>query len=250
MGKLISIITPMYNAEKYIEETIKSVLLQTYKNWELIIIDDMSIDNSRSIVEKYLKVDKRIKYIKNEKNLGPGISRNIAIEKSEGDYIAFLDSDDLWKENKLSNQINFMKKYNLSMSHGNYYFIYEDNKEKIKKVKTNIKINYDMLLKSNQFKTMTMMLKSDLAKKVKFLNIKHEDYIYFLEILKLIKFSMSQDENIDSYCRIGKKSVSSNKIKSAVWTWNVYRKYQKLSLIKSLYYFGTYIYYGIKKYKF
>ena len=250
MKKLVSIITPMYNAEKYIEETIKSVLSQTYKNFEMIIVDDMSTDNSKEIIKKYRRLDKRIKYIKNNKNEGAGVSRNVAIKKSKGEYIAFLDSDDLWRENKLQNQIEFMEKNNLVMSHGNYYFIYENRKEKSKIVKTSKKISYNLLLKGNQFKTMTVILKRELAEKVKFLGEKHEDYIYFLQILKLIDYSLGQEEEINSYCRIRKNSVSSNKLRSALWTWKVYRDYEKLSRTKSLYYFVNYIYYGLKKHKF
>lgn len=109
MEPLVSIITPVYNAQDYLEETILSVLNQTYYNWELLLIDDCSIDNSYKIIEKYLKKDRRIKYLKNDKNSGPAITRNKGIEEAKGEYIAFLDSDDLWYENKLEKQINFMK---------------------------------------------------------------------------------------------------------------------------------------------
>lgn len=109
MEPLVSIITPVYNSEEYLEETILSVINQTYKNWELLLIDDYSTDNSYKIIEKYL-TDERIKYLRNERNSGPAITRNVGLEKSKGEYIAFLDSDDIWAKNKLELQIDYMKK--------------------------------------------------------------------------------------------------------------------------------------------
>lgn len=246
MEALVSIITPVYNAQDYLEETILSVLNQTYSNWELLLIDDCSTDNSYEIIEKYLKKDKRIKYLKNEKNSGPAITRNRGIEESKGEYIAFLDSDDLWYENKLKNQINFMKEKQLKISHGNYYFCNLKG-EIIKKVETDKEIDYKKLLLGNQFKTMTMVLKKEIIKNM-IPNIKHEDYAFFLDILREGNISI-RNEEYDSLCRIGKISVSSNKLKSAIWTWNIYRKYEKLNLFQSIYYFINYALNGVIKYK-
>lgn len=246
MEPLVSIITPVYNAQDYLEESILSVLNQTYENWELILIDDCSTDKSYKIIEKYLKQDKRIKYLKNEKNSGPAITRNNGIENSKGDYIAFLDSDDLWKEEKLMNQINFMIENKLKISHGNYYFCNLKG-EIIKRVETDKEIDYKKLLFGNQFKTMTMIVKKEIIKKL-FQDIKHEDYAFFLDILREKNISVRNDK-YDSLCRIGKTSVSSNKLKSAIWTWNIYRKYEKLDLIRSFYYFINYSLKGLKKYK-
>ena len=123
MEPLVSIITPVYNAEEFLEETILSVLNQTYKNWELILIDDCSKDDSYKIIERYLGMDKRIKYLKNEKNSGPAVTRNNGINISKGKYIAFLDSDDLWYRDKLKKQIDFMEMNNKNICHGNYEMI-------------------------------------------------------------------------------------------------------------------------------
>ena len=124
---LVSIITPSYNTGKFISETIESVLSQTYKNWEMIIVDDCSTDNTDEVVKKYLK-DKRIKYIKNEKNSGAAISRNRALRESNGEYIAFLDSDDLWNKDKLKKQIKFMEDNDYYFSYTNYEEIDEKSK--------------------------------------------------------------------------------------------------------------------------
>ena len=128
MGRdLVSIIMPSYNTAKYIADSINSVINQTYKNWELIIVDDCSIDNTDEIVNKFLK-DRRIKYFKNEKNSGAAISRNKALREAKGRWIAFLDSDDLWEPLKLEKQINFMEKNMYSFSYSYYQEINEQGK--------------------------------------------------------------------------------------------------------------------------
>ena len=247
MEPLVSIITPVYNSEEFLEETILSVLDQTYENWELILIDDCSKDDSYKIIDKYLRKDKRIKYLKNKKNSGPAITRNNGINISKGKYIAFLDSDDLWYKDKLKNQINFMVEEGLKISHGNYYFCNLEGKI-LKKVTVDKKIDYKKLLLGNQFKTMTMIIEKKILNKKLFPNIKHEDYAFFLNILKQGNISV-KNEYYDSTCRIGKVSVSSNKLKSAMWTWRIYRENEKLNLIKSCYCFINYTLRGIRKYK-
>ena len=122
---MISIITPNYNCGDYISETIESVLLQTYSNWELIIVDDCSSDDSYKIALDYAKKDSRIKVIRNETNLGTAISRNKALDIAKGDYIAFLDSDDLWEKDKLELQLNFMQENNCDFSFSQYDLIDE-----------------------------------------------------------------------------------------------------------------------------
>ena len=119
MSNLVSIIMPSYNTGKYIAAAINSVIEQTYQNWELLIVDDGSSDNTDEIVELYLE-DQRIKYFKNKKNRGAAVSRNRALKKAKGKWIAFLDSDDLWKPEKLKKQISFMKKNNYLFSYTNY----------------------------------------------------------------------------------------------------------------------------------
>lgn len=246
MEPLVSIITPVYNAEEYLEETILSVINQTYKNWELLLIDDCSTDGSYKIIEKYL-VDERIKYFKNEKNSGPAITRNIGLNEAEGEYIAFLDSDDIWNHNKLELQINYMEKVRIGICHGDYIFI-DKNGKKIKEIVTENNISYKILLKENQIKTSFLVIKKELINEVKFPSIKHEDFAFFLEILKKGNTSQKINQIVGEY-RIQNASVSSNKLKSAIWTWNIYRRYEKLNLIKSIYYFCNYIYRGMRKYK-
>ena len=120
---LVSIITPMYNSEKFIEATIKSVINQTYKDWEMIIVDDCSTDNSPNIVKPYVENDSRIKYIRVEFNQGVSHARNLALKQASGQFIAFLDSDDIWNEKKLEKQINFMNDKGCAITFTSYELI-------------------------------------------------------------------------------------------------------------------------------
>ena len=143
---LVSIITPNYNCEKFIEETINSVLAQTYNNWEMIIVDDCSSDKSFEIACAYSNKDKRIKVFKNEKNSGAAISRNKAIEMSRGEYLAFLDSDDIWMPNKIQTQLSFMKQHNCDFSFTEYEHI-DENGISLKKIAKVInKLTYRKML--------------------------------------------------------------------------------------------------------
>ncbi|NLO72254.1 MAG: glycosyltransferase family 2 protein [Porphyromonadaceae bacterium] len=127
MNDLVSIITPSYNTAIFLEETIQSVLNQTYKNWEMIIVDDCSTDNTDEIIRKF--DDQRIKYYKNQENVGAAISRNTAISYAKGRWVAFLDSDDLWEKDKLEEQVKFMKENNISFTYTGYMEIDENSKQ-------------------------------------------------------------------------------------------------------------------------
>lgn len=239
---------PAYNAEKYIVDSIESVLSQTYKNWELLIVDDNSTDNTENIVKFYLG-DPRIRLFKNTKNLGPAKSRNLGLDNAKGDYITFLDSDDFIHKDKLNSQLLFMKLNNFKMTHGNYFFC-NSNRDILKRVVTSEKIDYHTLLRGNQFKIMTVLIERKVIEDLRFPDVKHEDYAFYLECMKRIPYSYSQKNRTDSYVRIGNISVSSNKFKSALWTWNIYYKYENLGFLRSLYYFLHYVYNGFLKYRF
>ena len=123
MNNLISIITPNFNCEVFIKSTIESVISQTYSNWEMLIVDDCSTDRSYEIALDYAKKDSRIKVLKNEKNSGAAISRNLALDNANGDYIAFLDSDDLWEPNKLEVQLKFMEEHDCDFCFTKYVLL-------------------------------------------------------------------------------------------------------------------------------
>jgi len=245
---MVSIITPSYKSEKFISETIKSVLFQTYKNWEMIIVDDCSPDNSNEIIEEYCKKDSRIKLIKLEKNSGPAVARNRAIKEAKGRYIAFLDADDLWKPEKLEKQLLFMNENNLAFTYSSYDLIDEDNSD-IGTFITKETITYEDMLKTCSVGCLTAIYDTEKLGKVYMPLIrKRQDYGLWLKILKKIGRTKGIVEPLAIY-RIRKDSVSSNKIKAAQYQWKIYREVEKLNFFQSIYYFIHYAFNGVIKYK-
>ena len=244
---LVSIITPAYNAAEYIAETIESVLAQAYPKWEMLIVNDCSKDNTAEIVQSYSAKDNRIKLINLKQNSGAAVARNKAIQNANGRYIAFLDSDDLWKKEKLQKQLDFMQRNGYAFTFTAYEH-FKDRKENIQNlVKVPKCLNYKQALKGNQIGCLTVMLDRMQVQNINFSKQKHEDYILWLNILKQGITAYGLNENMALY-RIGNsKSISSNKLQSALWTWNVYRSSQTLSILKSIYYMCFYVFNGIVK---
>lgn len=242
----VSIIMPLYNCEKYIEESMESVQQQTYKNWELIIIDDASTDKSVDIVKQIMKEESRISLIGLSVNSGVSNARNIGIKEAKGKFIAFLDSDDLWMPTKLAKQIEAMERENILFSYGSYSLIDENgNNRGIFKAKN--KVYYEDMLKTSEIGTLTMMYNANKLGKYYFLEVGHEDYVMKLQVLKKVKFAKGISEPLAKY-RVLNNSLSSNKFRAACWQWKIYRNIEKLSLIKCMYYFTIYTYSGLKKY--
>lgn len=245
MNSKVSIITPSYNSSKYIYQTVESVLAQTYKNWELIIVDDHSTDDSNKIIEEYCKKDNRIRLIKLKKNVGPALARNRGIEEAKGNYIAFLDSDDLWLPEKLEKQISFMLQNNISLTYSSYYTI-DKNGGCIGLRKVKSSISYNDMLKSNHIGNLTGIFNCEKIGKYYMDNVGHEDYTLWLKIMKKIKYTKGIVEPLAKY-RITNSSVSANKLKALKWQWNIYRNIIGLNLLKSSYYFAWYVFYAFKK---
>lgn len=236
----VSIITPVYNSEKFIRETIVSVLNQTYNNWEMIFIDDCSNDSSESIIKEYLNKDNRFKYIKLKKNSGVANARNIGIREAKGRFIAFLDSDDIWHKNKLETQVNYMINNNVSFCFSAYEVIDENSKVINQKIIPSKQIiSYKDILKQNVIGCLTVVIDRNSITDLEMPKIRHEDFATWIKILKSGQKAYCIDEVLASY-RKTQKSLSGNKIKSALWTWDIYRKYEKISLPKSLFYFSNY----------
>ena len=235
----ISIIVPMYNAEKFIGKTIESVLAQTYQNWEMLIMNDVSTDNSLAIVSVYAKKDERIKIVNTEKNVGVVKGRNFLIDLASGKYIAFLDADDYWHNEKLEKQIKFMKEKNASISCTEYTRV-KENEEKINDVIIKEEISYNDMLKNNYLGCLTVIYDAEKIGKRYFKELeKNEDYVLWLEIVKDVNTIYGLKENL-AYYRVLDNSRSSNKVKTAKVRWEIYRKIKKLSLLKSIYYFLHY----------
>ena len=179
-NKKIDIILPNYNSEDYIDQTLKSVINQSYKNWKLIIVDDFSNKETTKILRKYYK-HKKIKIFWLKKNKGAGFCRNYAIKKSNSPYIAFIDSDDIWKKNKLKNQIEFMLRNKLKFVYSNY----ETFGLKNKKIDCPLKFSYLSFTKNTSIATSTMIIKRNIVGNAKFTNTKIcEDYYFKCKLLK------------------------------------------------------------------
>jgi glycosyltransferase involved in cell wall biosynthesis len=237
MNKLVSIITPSFNCEKFIAETIVSVQNQTYKNWELIIVDDCSTDNSITIINEFLKKDNRIKLIKLEVNSGPAIARNKGIELSKGKYIAFLDGDDRWLTEKLELQLNFMESKQIPLSFTSYFSVNEGN-ENLKLIRAKKQVTYRKLLTNNYIGCLTAIYSTEKLGKVYFPNIKkRQDWALWLKITKKGITAYSLKEPLAIYTK-RKLSVSSNKFKLFKYNWKIYRKFENLNIMVSLYYFA------------
>ena len=248
IDNLVSIITPAYNAAAYIAETIESVLVQTYTNWEMLIVNDCSKDNTAEIAESYAKKDKRIKLINLKQNSGAAAARNTAIQNAKGRYIAFLDSDDLWKKEKLQKQIEFMQQNVYAFTYTSYEH-FKETKENIQnQVQISKSLNYNQALKGNQIGCLTVMLDRKQIPNIHFTIHKHEDYILWLNILKQGITAYGIQECLALYRTGNSKSISGNKLQSAMWTWKVYRDNIKLSVVESSYYFLFYLFRGLKKY--
>ena len=246
MNELVSIITPCYNSEKFLDECISSVLNQTYKNWEMLIVDDNSSDNSCSLINSYSKRDDRIKPLFLNENLGPAMARNNAITNAKGKYIAFLDSDDIWLPEKLEVQINFMKKNNCSFVFSSYSVISDDEKPKYT-ISVPETITYKRYLKNTIIGCLTVMLDKEKFKNIKMPNLRSShDMATWLNLLKECGCAYGIQQKLAIY-RDHKSSNTSNKFKAAYDVWNVYREHEKLNLLYSIYNFVIYAINALKK---
>ena len=235
-NSLVSIITPCFNSEKFIAKTIQSVQNQTYTNWEMIIVDDASTDNTVSIISKFARNDKRIKIFKLDKNSGTGIARNTALNSSFGKYIAFLDADDLWKSEKLEKQVHFLQKNNLPFTFSFYDCINEEGKSLNKKIEAPKKLTYKQLFFCNYVGNLTGIYDVEYFGKIEISSIrKRQDWMLWLTILKKIKVAHPIPESL-AYYRIRKNSISASKFNLLKHNFAVYRTFHGFNLFISLFY--------------
>lgn len=245
----ISIITPTYNSEKYIKKTIESVRNQTYYNWEMLIIDDCSVDSTVELVKSMKENDQRIHLIELGENVGAARARNVGLENSSGRYIAYLDSDDIWMPTKLEQQVLFMKKNNVAFSCVTYEIIDSEGKRLNKVIHMLPKLNYSMFLKNNLLQTVGIMIDTNKVNK-RYLVMpdifRPEDAATWLQILKSGIDCYGIDETLAQYRRV-ENSLSGNKFKGALGMWKLYRNIEKLSFPFSCYCFIRYAFLAIWK---
>lgn len=250
MIKLVSVITPTYNSALTIDATIESVIAQSYLQWQMIIVDDFSTDETVDIIKKWQAQDDRISLIQLDYNSGAAIARNTAIQLATGRYIAFLDSDDCWEAEKLDKQIYFMNSKNAGLSFTAYKRI-NGIGEHIGYVGVPTTVSYKDLLKSNVIGCLTAIYDTDKIGKIYMPEIRtRQDYGLWLSILKnKMTVAYGLNEVLATYL-VRSDSISSNKKKVALNTFKLYRDIEKLGNVKSVYYFCHYVLRGLIKSKF
>lgn len=246
MRTLISIVMPAYNSQNTLDEAVESVLSQTIDDWELLIIVDAAVDLTEQMAKSWAQKDKRIKVFVNQYNQGVAKSRNVGLEKARGDYLAFLDSDDRWLPEKLKWQLEFMKKTNTLVSYGAYRRF--NAHEFLNIVNPPVQVNYRQLLMGNVIGNLTGMVERALVEDLRFLSQGHEDYIFWLEVVKRAKFAflIPSDGPVAEY-RVQKTSISAKKTKNLIWQWEIYRSNIGLSFLCSCFFMSCYIFLAIKK---
>lgn len=247
-NETVSVIIPVYNAEKYIANTIESVLNQTYKDIEIVIVDDCSNDNSKTIIEAYAKLNSNIIYHLQKENGGAAVSRNTALSIASGRYVAFLDSDDLWFPDKTKKQMDLIKENSAAMCFTAIEMINE-NGEMIKG-KRNIKnkINYNFLLKNTMIATSSVLIDREVVGNFQMPLIRSgQDYATWLKLMRDGLEAYGIDEVLVKY-RVGRNSLSSNKLKSIKQVWSIQVNSEKINCFRATYNTFGFILNAIKKY--
>lgn len=245
---IVSIITALYNCEKYLKETVESVKAQSIKNWEMIIVDDCSTDSSFELAQQLAMDDSRIFVLKNEKNSGPAVARNNGLLHAKGKYICFLDSDDQYSPNFLESQIDFSK--------ANGPFVYSSYRRRAPKTitvfKANRKTTYKQILKYNPISCLTAFYDRDSLGLFLFdedQSIRYrEDYLYWMQILKVTKYAFGNPQVLASY-RISSTGNSRNKRKLVKLEWRVFFKKEKLGFFHSIFYMICWAFNGWLRYR-
>lgn len=234
MNDLVSILTPTYNTEKFIRATIESVQNQTYQNWEMILVDDASTDETVKIISDFAEKDNRIKLFKLSKNSGNGFARNVALEKASGKYIAFLDADDLWFPSKLEKQLQFLETNNLPFTFSFYDCIDEEGSNLNRRVEAPLNLTYNQLFFCNYVGNLTAIYDADYFGKIVIeATEKRQDWRLWLTILKQIKETKPVPEPLAFY-RIRKNSISSSKFKLIKHNFGVYRDFHGFNFVSSV----------------
>ena len=244
----ISIITPAYNCEKYLPDAVKSVLSQTFTDWELLIIDDCSKDNTYRYMKKLAEKDKRIRIFQNKVNSGSAATRNYGVRLARGEWIAFLDGDDLWREDKLEKQLAAAERSGAEIIYCSYSMVDKDGR-RLSDFLVPERTSYSEMLEENVLGCSTVLLSRRIFSGFQFsTEYYHEDYALWLQLLRLGFPAFACRDVLVDY-RILNGSRSNDKLRSAKHRWLIYRKAERLSFVSSAHAFAGYIRHGIEKYK-
>lgn len=225
---LVSVITAAFNAEAFIGDTIESVRQQSLTDWEMLVVDDASSDETGKVVEEIAAQDPRVVLICQEENGGVSVARNRALAQARGRFLAFLDSDDLWLPDKLEHQVAFMKGHDAALSYTSFRRISEDGQRVGRLVEVPARLTYRQLLKNTAIATVTAMVDTAKTGPLRMTLARRDDYILWLSILKRGFIGHGLQEDLARY-RVVRGSLSSKPKRSASWVWDVYRKVEKLS---------------------
>ncbi|MCF2647148.1 MULTISPECIES: teichuronic acid biosynthesis protein TuaG [Niallia] len=247
MTPSVSIIMPSYNCKEYISYSIESVREQTYKDWELLIVDDHSTDGTVDLLKEWEKADGRIRIFYQTVNEGAAVARNIALAHARGRYIAFLDSDDRWKKDKLEAQLAYMMDNKYAFTFTAYEWIDQKGEYLNKYIRAPKRVDYQTMLKNTIVGCLTVLIDRDQVGDFRMPNIRtRQDLATWLMILKRGFRAFGLNEILAEY-RVGNESISKNKWKAAKNNWHVYRQIEQLNFLQSSWYFSHYAYNAIRK---
>ena len=228
----VDIILPNYNSAQYVSETIESVINQSFKNWKLTIVDGNSDRETKKILESYTN-HPNINIIWLKKNKKAGFCRNLAIRNSKSQYVAFLDSDDIWDKEKLSKQLDFMIKNKYHFTYTNYHPFRSDKKNNLREVKPKKYFDFKQFTRNTSIATSTMIVKKSAIGNTKFSNVRIcEDYFFKCQILKKVNHAYCLSENLTKY-RIRKGSLQSNKLRNFYWIWYINKNFNKFGFFNN-----------------
>ena len=244
---LVSIVTPAYNAERFLPEAIESVLRQTYGDWELNVVDDCSKDDTRGVVEGYAARDSRVRLLRLARNSGPALARQAAVEAARGRYVAFLDSDDLWTPEKLERQLAFMSRLGAGLSFTSFRRISDDGKRVGRLIPVPARLTYVQLLGHTAIATSTALVDRTLTGPFRMVKTYYDDFALWLEITRRGFAAFGLGEDLMRYRVLG-GSVSRNKVRSARMVWRLYREVEGLGLMRAAWCFARYAGNAVRKY--
>lgn len=244
-SRLVSIISPAYNASTTIEATIRSVLAQSYSDWEMLIADDGSSDDTLARIQPYTS-DKRIRCFKNEQNIGSASTRNRLLQEAQGRYVAFLDADDEWLPTKLEEQLSLMQTTKIGLCCSGYTRRFADSNTKTIDIIPPAMIKYQDLLQSNLIPMLTAIVDREQHGNIQFAIKPYEDYQLWLDLTRQNHVCVSVQKILAVYHAGNPQSVSGNKLRAATWHWSIMSQ-EAIPLHKKVAYFMNYVYQGIRK---
>jgi teichuronic acid biosynthesis glycosyltransferase TuaG len=246
-SELVSIITPAFRAARFVGDSIRSAVAQDYPNWEMLIVDDCSPDDTAKRVEEWVGRDSRVRLIRQPRNGGPAAARNAALASASGRFAAFLDSDDYWLPQKLSRQLEFMRTNGAAISFTGFRRITEDGGQIGRLLTVPERLTYTQLLGNTAIATSTVIIDRSITGPLQMRPVYYDDFVLWLSLLRRGHVAFGMNEDLMRYRVVG-KSVSRNKSRSAREVWKTYRNVEELGILRSAWCFANYSARGWLKY--